>query len=146
MRTITLFFTQEGRELPIETSATTLGQLKQSAELRDTDLSRKKLTDRATRNTLENDDSVLPEGDGVIFVYPKDSKAGLTWQQEEDLLARVAALEKKVALLSGEATPMTVGKPSSRFADEAKTLGDKMNVSTSSFDSDEDDHTDYEDY
>lgn len=74
MRTISLFFTQESREVMIDSDATTLGQLKSAIPTES--LGGKKLTVRETRSTLESDDSILPTGEFTLYVYPAKSKAG----------------------------------------------------------------------
>lgn len=94
MRNISLFFTQEGRELNLQSAATTLAELQRESALSSETLSGKKLTVKETRNTLETKESVLPEGDFTLYVYPAKSKAGLTEDQEKQLLADVASIKR----------------------------------------------------
>lgn len=73
-RTITLFFSSDGKEKPVETSVTTFGELK--AQIRDYDLSNKKVIDAETRHVYEADEAILPETDCVLYIYVKKTKAG----------------------------------------------------------------------
>lgn len=93
-RSVTIFFTQEGKEVTVVSAARTLGELKGAPELAEYHLDGKKLTVRETRTTLETNESVLPEGDIVIFVYPVKSKAGLSYDEEQELLAKVRDIHK----------------------------------------------------
>lgn len=134
MRNILLFFSQEGRELSINSSARTLGELKNSQELSAGQLNNKKLTVRETSTTLETDESVLPDGDIVIYVYPIKSKAGLTALEEQEILDGIRYLVKATR----EHNPPTeevFGKQSNRFAKDAA----KFDTGASRNDEDDDD-------
>ncbi len=138
MRNVLLFFSQEGRELSINTSARTLGELKQAQELTSGQLNNKKLTVRETSTTLESDESVLPDGDIVIFVYPIKSKAGLSALEEMEMLEGIRYLVKS-AKEHHPVTEEVYGKPSNRFAQEAAKFGGPSVIDDEDEEEDEED-------
>ena len=73
-RNIVIFFNSEGKEFTYETAAKTFGELKE--QVRDYDLSAKRVVDSVSRVTFEADEAVLPEGDCVFYAYNRKSKAG----------------------------------------------------------------------
>jgi hypothetical protein len=73
-REIVLFFNAEGKEKTIQSAVSTLAELKK--EVKDYDLSNKKIMEQTTRAVYEADESILPAGDFVLYIYPKKSKAG----------------------------------------------------------------------
>lgn len=75
-RKIILFFSSEGQEKPFDTNIRTFGELIQLVP--DYNLSSKKVVDSASRVTYETDEAILPEGDCVLYVYNKKSKAGVS--------------------------------------------------------------------
>lgn len=84
MRNIILFFTSDNREVTVQSSARTLGELK--SQLTSENLSNKKLTVMETRATLESPSSVLPEGEFTLYVYPAQSKAGMEDYQKDEIV------------------------------------------------------------
>lgn len=75
MRTITLY-TTFNELIPIETDVETFGELKPLIQEKSVSLENMKLTERTNKTVLENDLSRLPEGDTVIFMSKRDTKAG----------------------------------------------------------------------
>lgn len=75
MRTITLY-TTFNELIPIETDVETFGELKPLIQEKSVSLENMKLTERTNKTVLDNDQSRLPEGDTVIFMSKRDTKAG----------------------------------------------------------------------
>lgn len=73
-RKILIFFSQDGKELTHESAARSWGELRD--ELSTHDFGSKKVVDRETRHVFEVDEAVLPEGEFVLYIYPKKSKGG----------------------------------------------------------------------
>ncbi len=73
-REIVLFFNAEGKEKTLRSDIKTLGELKRL--VKDYDLSNKKIMDQVTRAVFEADESIVPTGDFVLYIYPRKSKAG----------------------------------------------------------------------
>ncbi len=72
-RKVTVLFTQTSTRETINTGAQTWGELQREIG---GNVSGKRIVVRETRNTLESSEALLPPGDMVLFVYPKESKAG----------------------------------------------------------------------
>jgi len=75
-RTIKLKLLTQTELVKVETSARTLGELKEEITELGIDWSSSKLIDRASKASFEVDQAVLPEIDSVMFVMPTKSKAG----------------------------------------------------------------------
>ena len=67
-----------GNTIEQTTSAVTYADLKAEIDLNFED---KKVIIRETRNTLESDAAILPEGDFTLFVYPTRVKSGHGYEQ-----------------------------------------------------------------
>jgi hypothetical protein len=77
MRTVTVYASKTRERQTIETDVTTWGELlpliDSSIGAKDADV-----TIRETRTSLQHPDAQLPEGDFLIFVYPKKVKSGMS--------------------------------------------------------------------
>lgn len=76
MRTITVIGTTLSTPREYVTEATTWGQLKDAIQRDFGDVSKMRVTSKATRNDLERDDAVLFDGDDTLFITQKSIKAG----------------------------------------------------------------------
>lgn len=76
MRKVTVLSTNgEGRK-EVTTDVTTWGALKPLIQEQGLTVNNMKATVRSTKNTLESNDSVLPNEDFVIFLTPMKVKSG----------------------------------------------------------------------
>ena len=74
-RKITIYSTKTKATQEITTPVTTWGELKPLVNS-EMGVSNAKCMVRETRNTLENNEAVLPTGDFIVFVYPEKVKSG----------------------------------------------------------------------
>lgn len=75
MRKVKALSTQSNEIKELMTSATTWGQLKE--ELGSLIQGDMKATVQSTKQTLEHNEAVLPDGDFVLFITPNKVKSGL---------------------------------------------------------------------
>lgn len=77
MRTIKVFSTRNGSTTPIQTDVTTFGELKTVLDDNDIEFNNSLKAIESVNNTsLELDNSALPEGDFILGLFPKKTKAG----------------------------------------------------------------------
>lgn len=74
-RKITIYSTKTKATQEIKTPVTTWGELKPLVNS-EMGVGSAKCMVRETRNTLENNEAVLPTGDFIVFVYPEKVKSG----------------------------------------------------------------------
>ena len=97
-RTITIYSQATSQSKEIESDATKWGQLKKAVEEAIMNsISTVKAVVRETRNTLDNDDAVLPEGAFTIFLLPVKVKSGLQTRLKDGRFGGKAKTKKKVA-------------------------------------------------
>ena len=97
MKKIVVISTQKTQPTILNSDATNLAGLKSSLGFLG-DLSQMRIVVKETKQTLEFDDSVLPEGDFTLFVSPKNIKAGA-----QDIIAVLERLKEKFTSKVGEA-------------------------------------------
>lgn len=92
-RKVKIFYTQTSKTEQLTTSAKTWGDLKNSIEGNVKD---KSCVLSRTKHTLEVDSAVLPEGDFMVYVYPKESKGGMQKRVTKKKFVKKAPAKKKV--------------------------------------------------
>ena len=90
-RTIRVASTR-GLQEPIETSASTLGELAPILESRGIPLSSTQIIVQGSNVELSHPSAVLPEGDFTICIFQKKSKAG--YDNEEEIVEELVAIKK----------------------------------------------------
>ena len=75
----------------IETNVTTLGELKPLLEAKEINTSGMKMMVGETRNELNLDDAVLPEGDFKLYLMPAKTKSGASKAQLYETLSETYA-------------------------------------------------------
>lgn len=88
-RTIKIKTDEQAKLLTVETSATTLGELKREVNINWNNTS---VVVKDTKISLPFDDSVLPSGNTLLFVFPQKSKSGAYSYKEAK--AKIKALKK----------------------------------------------------
>lgn len=89
MRVVTVFDTQTSGKRPHNSNATNWGQLRRELGVD----SNMKAVLREGRQTLENNEAVLPTGDFTIFLFPNKVKSGL---DKERLKADIRELKNDI--------------------------------------------------
>lgn len=108
MRQIRIMSTQTGTVKTISSDAVTWGELKQNSDIRNSMGTSTQAIVRETKNTLEHDDAVLPEGDFTIFFVPTKTKSGgitpeeVTEIIEDKVEDAKQAIEEKILALETE--------------------------------------------
>jgi len=74
-RQVTLFYTQSNDKKVVQTSARTWGELSNKIG---ENFSKSKVVLQESRLTLENTEAALPTGPFTLFVFPRQSKAGIS--------------------------------------------------------------------
>lgn len=122
-RNVIVLFTQASTREKFATSARTWGELQRMLK---GDVSNKRCVVRETKNTLESSEAVLPEGDFVIFAYPKESKAGAKAAKKAKKAAKKVAKKKaakKVAKKAAKkAAPKKKAAPAAKKEAVAKVV------------------------
>lgn len=88
-RTIKIKTDEQAKLLTVETSATTLGELKREVNINWNNTS---VVVKDTKISLPFDDSVLPSGNTLLFVFPQKAKSGAYSYKEAK--AKIKALKK----------------------------------------------------
>jgi hypothetical protein len=88
MRTVTIFSTKGSNKTKIQSDAKVWGELKSAVAAEGYDLSTLAATENINRCGLDNDLSVLPEGDFVIFLRPVKTKSGVELPNGSDTSRR----------------------------------------------------------
>lgn len=89
-------YTTVGVSGTIDTNVRTLGELKPILSEREIDYSGMKMLVGETRNELNVDDAVLPEGDFKLYLMPQKTKSGSIESDLEDLQDSVDANSNKL--------------------------------------------------
>ena len=81
MRTIKVKLTTQANLVSIETAATYLGEFKNEPAVKDLGINwdASKLIDKGSKNTLELDETLLPAGDAIFFVFPTKTNSGVDY-------------------------------------------------------------------
>lgn len=88
-RTIKIKTDEQAKLLTVETSATTLGELKKEVNI---DWNNTSVVVKDTKISLPFNDSVLPSGNTLLFVFPQNSKSGAyNYKEAKD---KIKALKK----------------------------------------------------
>lgn len=77
-REIVVFSMQDNSREAIRTNAETWGQVKRESSKIANMASGMKVTIKENRTTIESDDSVLPDEDVTLFLFPAKVKAGIS--------------------------------------------------------------------
>jgi len=88
-RTIKIKTDEQAKLITVETSATTLGELKKEVNINWNNTS---VVVRDTKTSLPFDESVLPPGNTLLFVFPQKAKSGAYSHKEAK--AKIKALKK----------------------------------------------------
>lgn len=88
-RTIKIKTDEQAKLLTVETSATTLGELKREVNINWDNTS---VVVKDTKTSLPFNDSVLPSGNTLLFVFPQKAKSGAYSYKEAK--AKIKALKK----------------------------------------------------
>lgn len=88
-RTIKIKTDEQAKLLTVETSATTLGELKREVNINWNNTS---VVVKDTKTSLPFDESVLPSGNTLLFVFPQKAKSGAYSYKEAK--AKIKALKK----------------------------------------------------
>lgn len=72
----------------LQSEATTFGQLKDSLSEYG-DLSQMTVVVKETRNSLQHDEAVLPEGNFTIYLSPKQIKAGASFLTPKEIKGKI---------------------------------------------------------
>lgn len=89
-------YTTVGVSGTIDTNVRTLGELKPILSEREIDYSGMKLLVGETRNELNVDDAILPEGDFKLYLMPQKTKSGGLENDIESLQDSIDIVENKV--------------------------------------------------
>lgn len=81
-RKVTVYATRGGNKAIIETDAETWGELKSLVEQEGFDLQSLEAGENINKTTLKHEDAKLPGQDFILFLRPKETKAGLTTYAE----------------------------------------------------------------
>lgn len=100
MRKITIVSTNTDQVFDVESSAETWGELKREDAVSNVSGGMKAIV-RETKNTLENDQAILPQGDFVLYLTPGKVKSG--WSSDDlsdiDELIEMADNENRTHLV-----------------------------------------------
>ena len=88
-RTIKIKTDEQAQLLTVETSATTLGELKREVNINWNNTS---VVVKDTKTSLPFDESVLPSGNTILFVFPQKAKSGA--YNHKEAKAKIKALKK----------------------------------------------------
>ena len=88
-RTIKIKTDEQSQLLTVETSATTLGELKREVNINWNNTS---VVVKDTKTSLPFDESVLPSGNTILFVFPQKAKSGA--YSDKEAKAKIKALKK----------------------------------------------------
>ena len=95
-RKIIIYSQATSQSKEIESDATTWGQLKKAVEEAIMNsVTTVKAVVRETRNTLDNDDAVLPSGEFTIFLLPVKVKSGVQARRKDGKFGGKAKTSKK---------------------------------------------------
>lgn len=100
MRKITIVSTNTDQVFDIESSAETWGELKKVGSVANVSDGMKAMI-RETKNTLESDQAILPQGDFVLYLTPSKVKSGWSSDDLSDFeeLIDMAENEDKIHLV-----------------------------------------------
>jgi len=84
MRTVKVYSTREGKVNKVETSVSTWGELRPILEDYGYYTPSMRAIESATKVTLEHNNIALPEGDFLLMMVPKESKAGANYILDDD--------------------------------------------------------------
>jgi len=142
MRKIKIYTTL-GSPGTIETSVTTLGDLRPELSSRGIDISGMKLLIGETRNELSEDVAILPEGDFKLYLVPSKTKSGASnVTVAKDLLKAAIVLLEAVEECDsscGAKDNLTVRPLTNDEIEAAKEIQALISGSTSYEDEDEED-------
>jgi hypothetical protein len=108
MRKVTVFSMNNSQRVQVSTSASTWGEVKgQSSDIRSMVTSDMKIVIKNTKAVIETDDTVLPDGDVTIYLFPGKVKSGVShWADDKskELAAKfvdglIEAMKKDVELM-----------------------------------------------
>jgi hypothetical protein len=90
MRTLSLKVLTQNSLVKVETDVRTLGEFKKETVVKglEIDWANIKLIDRASKNSYEVEDAVLPSVNAILFIMPTKSKAGVYSYQEAKQLVK----------------------------------------------------------
>jgi len=90
MRTLSLKVLTQNSLVKVETDVRTLGEFKKETVVKglEIDWANVKLIDRASKNSYEVEDAVLPSVNAILFIMPTKSKAGVYSYQEAKQLVK----------------------------------------------------------
>jgi len=94
-RTIKIKTDEQSQLLTVETSATTLGELKREVNINWNNTS---IVVKDTKTSLPFDESVLPSGNTILFVFPQKAKSGA--YSDKEAKAKIKALKKAGEVLN----------------------------------------------
>jgi len=94
-RTIKIKTDEQSQLLTVETSATTLGELKREVNINWNNTS---VVVKDTKTSLPFDESVLPSGNTILFVFPQKAKSGA--YSDKEAKAKIKALKKAGEVLN----------------------------------------------
>lgn len=100
MRKITIVSTNTDQVFDVESSAETWGELKRESSISNVSSGMKAMI-RETKNTLESDQAILPQGDFVLYLTPSKVKSGWSSDDLSDFeeLIEMAENEDKIHLV-----------------------------------------------
>lgn len=106
----------------IETNVRTLGELKPLLREREIDSSGLAFLVGETKNELTMDDSVLPEGDFKLYLLPKKTKSGNSYNFERlaDLFRDIAEIFDELSESGCTSTAVAAAKVDERLSAEDK--------------------------
>ena len=112
---------EQAKLLTVETSATTLGELKREVDINWNNTS---VVVKDTKTSLPFDDSVLPSGNTLLFVFPQKAKSGAYGYKEAK--AKIKALRE-----AGVVIPFNYTRASTealnKFLEAYESLEDECN-------------------
>ena len=82
-------YTTNGMPGTIETTVSTLGELKPILRQREVNYDGMKLLVGETKNELSQDEAILPEGDFKLYLMPAKTKSGVDFDEMEETLERI---------------------------------------------------------
>lgn len=131
-------YTTVGVSGTVETNVRTLGELKPILRQQEIDYSGMKMLVGETKNELNVDDAVLPEGDFKLYLVPQKTKSGSiedTLEEIQDEQAEQAAkLNQILSILKGNggaiaASPVSGALKSGISAEDQKALDEIRSMS-----------------
>lgn len=134
--------TTSGISGTIETSVTTLGELKPLLRERNIDYSGMKLVVGSTRNELSINDAALPEGDFKLYLMPHKTKSG--GNRVSLILNQIADLFDQLADAVEEGVPVASSLVKSLSAEDRADVEDlnRLAGNSTSYDEDDEDEDD----